>query len=931
MTRYLIIINILFSPFFNFESLAQSIEITGKVVDDSGEALRGVNVYFLNSFVGTATNANGEFILKANIRPPQVMIASMVGYKNFRDTIKSEGKFEKFIKLTESPIYGQEVIVSVSRIEENFLASPVTVEKLDAIEIANMSAANFYDGLGSVKGIDMNMQSLTLKLPNTRGFNNNTNYRFNQIIDGVNNVAPGLSFAAGNLFGSSQLDVESIELLPGASSALYGSGGMNGTLIINTKNPYDYQGLSTSFQAGLMNIGSVEYDHPTPYYDLNLRYAKAINRFAFKLTTSYLKADEWAASDYRNKRALDNPDSDRNSNPGYDGVNVYGDEFALNLKDIASTIADGYARNLGFEKGSSGYDSTYHLVLNIIPDQNVTRTGWKEVDLVDYDAKNLKTGLSLHYKVKPNLEAGLSGNYASGQAVYSAINRFSATNFSMWRLKSELKHDDYFIRYWYLKENSGKSYDAGAAGVLINEAWKPGSIWYQDFISGFLQSRLFGQSQENAFRFGRLLADNRDNRGNIQNPELPAIPLAGSPEFEQHFRSITQKTIGEGGASIKDFSSMGQIEGMYNFSNLLNGLNILAGFQYRHYRIDSDGTIFTDEPGNPILIYEWGTYAQYIGDFFNEKLKLNISGRYDKNENFKGRFTPRFSMVVNAGKKKDHFIRGSVQSAFRFPAISDQWLDTVTGNSRVVGGLASIQGKYGFFSNPTYPLVGANPITGIPDTTGGPFIIPEFRPETVLAFELGYKSIWFDDKFLIDASIYNNEYYGFHGAQLLVQDPFTENEQRYQTTISTNESVTSWGWSLGLDYQFPRGFSTGGNISYNGILSEKSAETGFQTRFNTPEYRFNLYLGNRHLNPRLGFKINYHWQQSFIWQASFGVGEIPAYSTLDAQISYRIPNIKSMIRIGGANLLNNYYVTSFGSSKIGGLYYVTFVYDQLFR
>jgi iron complex outermembrane recepter protein len=931
MYRYLIITNVLFLSYFNIsDAEAQPIEVNGRVVDPSGNGLKGVNVYFLNSFLGTATDDNGYFVLKANIKPPQVMIASMIGYKNYQDTIQSAGTFNKQIVLTESPIYGQELIFSASRIEENILASPVTVEKLDAIEIVNMPAPNFYDGLGRLKGVDMNVQSLTLKLPNTRGFNSQTNYRFNQIIDGVHNLAPGLSFAAGNLFGASQLDVESVELLTGASSALYGSGGMNGTLIINTKNPYEYQGLSLSFQTGLMNIGSEEYDRPTPYYDVNLRFAKSIKNFAFKVTGSYLKADEWAAVDYSDKSAQGGPGSGRNS-PGYDGVNVYGDEFSLNLKNISPIIADGYARNMGFEAGTPGYDSAYHLVFNLIPDQNVTRTGWKESELVDYDARNLKGGMGLHYKVTPGLEASLTGNYATGQAVYSAMNRFSANDFSLWGLKTELKHDDYFIRYWHLKENAGNSYDAGAAGILINEAWKPGAVWYQDFITGFLQSRLLGQSEENAFRFGRLLADNRDANGNIQNPELPAIPLAGSDEFGAHFRSITQKTIEEGGASIRDYSSMGQFEGMYNFSSILNGINILAGFQYRHYRIDSDGTIFTDEPGNPIKISEWGVYGQYIGNYFNERLRLNISSRYDKNENFKGRFTPRLSAVVNAGPRKKNFIRGSVQTAFRFPAISDQWLDIMTGNSRVVGGLASIQRKYDFFTLPTYPLVGGNSITGMPDTTGGPFKFTEFAPETVVAFELGYKSLWLDDRLLIDANIYNNRYHKFHGAQLLVQNPFTEDEKRYQTTISTDESITSWGWSAGVDYRFYSGFMTGGNMSYNGILSQRGAETGFQTRFNTPEHRVNLYFGNRNLTPRLGFKVSWYWQEPFIWQASFGVGEIPAYSSLDAQISFRLPSIKSVIKAGGTNLLNNYFVTSYGSSHIGGLYYITYSYDQLFR
>ena len=90
----------------------------------------------------------------------------------------------------------------------------------------------------------MTTSSLTFKTPSTRGFNGSGNLRFNQLVDGMDNQAPGLNFSVGGVIGLTELDVESMELLPGASSALYGPGGMNGTLLINSKNPFRYQGLS---------------------------------------------------------------------------------------------------------------------------------------------------------------------------------------------------------------------------------------------------------------------------------------------------------------------------------------------------------------------------------------------------------------------------------------------------------------------------------------------------------------------------------------------------------------------------------------------------------------------------------------------------------------------------------------------------------------
>ena len=281
-----------------------------------------------------------------------------------------------------------------------------------------------------------------MRFPNTRGFNGNTNYRINQLVDGVNNSAPGLSFSPGNIFGLVQLDVESVELVVGASSALYGPGGMNGTLLMTSKNPFDYEGLSISLQGGVMHFDN-DYDKdPSFMNDFSFRYGKKISdKVAFKITGGYLKADDWQASDYRNKLNLTNPNSGRWTDSGYDGVNVYGDEVTINLEDIEDQIAEGFADNLGHIEGTQEYDDAIELIRNAIPNKDLTRTGFKEVDLVDYNAENVKIGGSFHYNINDNLRSVLQFNYAKGSSVYSAQNRFSLNNFSIMitRLSYNLK------------------------------------------------------------------------------------------------------------------------------------------------------------------------------------------------------------------------------------------------------------------------------------------------------------------------------------------------------------------------------------------------------------------------------------------------------------------------------------------------------------
>ena len=381
-----------------------------------------------------------------------------------------------------------------------------------------ISAANFYDGLYQLKGVDMNVHGLTFSLPNTRGFNDYTNYRMNQIVDGVENVSPGLSFAAGNIFGLSQIDVKSVEMVVGASTALYGPGGMNGTLVMQSKDPFEYQGLSVSAQSGMMNIGSSSVDKPTPMFDFNIRYAKAFsNRMALKVTASYLTATDWHADDTRDRSDLNDLSLNRYTNPGYDGVNTYGDEslVSLNLKDVGPQVIDGIAESQGIAPGSPEYESLYNKAIVFFPDQIVTRTGWIESDLADDKTKNIRFAGSLHYFINQRTEVVGQANYAMGTSVYTAQNRFAAREFSILSGKVEINNPNYYARAWAVTENSGSSYDIGGAALRLNEAWKPSEAWFSDYLKAYTQTALISGDMNGAHQFARLVSDNRDPRTGI--------------------------------------------------------------------------------------------------------------------------------------------------------------------------------------------------------------------------------------------------------------------------------------------------------------------------------------------------------------------------------------------------------------------------------
>jgi len=926
---------LLFLSFASLIASAQTYVVNGSVTEEkNGLPLLGVHVAVLGNVQGTITDQQGNFRLETAISPPFTLQFSFVGFET--QIIEVDRSAQQInIQMKEEYLLGQEVTIAASRVEKSTLQSSLSVERLNLRDIQQMPMANFYDGLYQLKGVDMNVHGLTFQLPNTRGFNDYTNTRMNQIVDGMENIAPGLSFAAGNIFGVPQIDVESVEMVVGASTVLYGPGGMNGTLVMKSKDPFRHQGLAVSLQSGIMNIGSAVLDHPTPILNLDFRYSKVFgDRLAVKVVGSYLRATDWQAADYRDRSDLDDSSLNRLTNPGYDGVNVYGDEslVSLNLSEVGDDVIAGMAESQGYEPGSQEYEDLYNRAIPFFPDQDVTRTGWNESDLAENITENMRLGGSVHYLITEKLKVIAKANYAQGTSVYTAQNRFAARDFSILSGKLELNNPNFFVRAWGVAENSGPSYDIGGAALRLNEMWKPSEQWFTDYLGAYTQTALLSEDMQSAHDFGRLVADNRDpETGVVFDGTLPAFPLPGSEEFKQMMSDITSTNVNVGGAQVLDQSKMYQVEGMYDFSHLTDLVEVQLGVSQRLTIVDSDGTIFFDEPGDPIRINQFGTFLQLNKDLFKDRLRITGAFRFDKNQYFDAEYTPRFSLIVFLSEGKEQSIRGTFQTAYRFPSIQDQWVDLDAGIFRSIGGMEEVRDYYGFNTIPVYPMSGRNPVKDSIITGDGPIVLPPLLPEKVASTEIGYKGLFLGKKLFVDAYAYYNVYKGFEAVQLVAQlaeDTGGEDDMLYQTYMTTDEPVSSLGWALGLDYRFRNGILFRGNVAFNKLL-ENIDTPGVETRYNTPEYRANLSVAHPKIISQLGFAFNFHWQSAFLWESGFGAGDIPAYATLDGHLTYALPRIHTTLKLGATNMLNTYYTTSFGSAHIGGMYYFTIVYDDL--
>ncbi len=964
--------NLLAAPAFQQNSARTT--VSGTVIDaQTGESLAGVNIIVEGTMVGVATNSQGEFTLNINDEPPLTILVSIIGYRTREIVISEQNVSDLEIELSEETILGNDVVVSASRVEQSILEAPVSIEKMDIIAVNQTASPSYYQALSNLKGVDMTTSSINFQIINARGFNSTGNTRMVQLTDGMDTQAPALNFPIGNLNGPSVLDVESVEFIPGASSALYGPNAFNGILLVNSKNPFRYPGLSVNVQTGVNHIDSDatlgEPDGAQPMLDFSARYAKVINdKFAFKINFSYSQAEDWVGINYSDKNAVFTP-SGLSNNPAYDGVHLYGDDgsFNLGLLGLPSDNRTAIAQQISAQTGVPA--SVTEQYVASLPAQPVTRTGYREEFLVDHDANNLKAGGSLHYRLTDNLEASYTMNYGSGTSVYSGAQRYSLKDFYIHQHKVQFEGDNFMVRGYGTFENSGDSYIADFVGFSINDQYMPTTQWFGTygavFAGGLMGAAAEAQGGNPAYNPATVNAI-------LNNPQAVAQLHSaarstadanriqpGTDAFDTAYENALADVV-PNGARFDDQSRFLHVEGLYNFKNEISFVDLQVGASYRQYQLRSNGTIFDDADGG-VDINEFGGFLQASKALLDDRLQLTGSIRYDKNENFDGQFNPRISAVVKVADS--HNIRASYQTGFRNPTTQGQYIDLNVLTARLLGGLPYLADKYNVTQS-SYTLESVERFTDAlleaetpqEQVQAAGQLQPyqgfdPVRPEQIQSFEVGYKGL-LGNKLLIDAAYYYNIYDDFIAQFRVRQINSDFNDDgiiqageilapgadtlplllsgtalnTFQLYTNVEETVKSQGAVVGFEYSLPKSFLLSANYNWNELITDR--DEGFIFDFNTPEHKVNVSIENRRLTDQLGFKVSWRWQEEFEWTSSFASGMVPSVSTLDAQVTYRVPDLKSIVKVGGSNITNNQHILNYGGPNLGAIYYVSLTFDQ---
>jgi len=925
----------------------QLIEVSGIIKHtDTQKGIAGAQIQVEKTQDTAITNQDGSFTLRTRVKIPFRIVITKDGFAGQTTEILSLSN-KISIDLNPQNTIINEVVVSASRVPEKILKSPIAIEKIDIKTIRESPAASFYETLENVKGLQLLTSSLTLKVPNSRGFNSPNNFRFMQLVDGVDVQSATLGVPLGNAIGPTELDIQSMEITPGAASALYGMNAVNGLASLQTKDPFTSEGVSLYFRGGVNHVDNV--NHKTAALgESAFRIAKVINKnFAVKINGSYFSGIDWISDNHTdqnpNSLITANPNFSLANNPAEDLWNKYGDE-----RNNRTSVKVNY----------NGKPTTF----------NVSRTGYYEKDLISPEVKNIKFDAGLYYRFGDQWKTSYVYRYGLLDGTFQRGNKIRLQNATVQNHKVELTGKELTFRAYMSIENTGDSYNLKPLADNLDLTNLSNNNWKNIFQSA-LQDRLnSGVNLNDAFILARQEADkNRVVPGTTAFEQLKNT-IIGINNWDSANSGIAGAPA-TGGAKLDQRSRFYQGEITYDFSRFIKIFSLLAGADYRLYSITPDGNNFVDF-GRPVserniplpdgtfgknLIYQkYGAFAQLTKLFFNDKLKVNLALRADRNPEFETKFNPRVSLVYSPVNQ--HNFRVSFQNGYRFPSLFEALSFVNNGNVRRVGGLSMANEGLGYLEN-SYTLASIDQFIGAvnKDVDGGlsqnqaalknrnllaPANLPKLQPEKVNSFEIGYKSALFNSKLVIDWDFYYNVYEGFLG-QVEVAVPKNETigtdnavlamldrskQDRYRVYTNSNTTYKSLGTSLGIRYNLVKNYNVNVNVSYNDLISTNTSDL-FITAFNTPKWAVNLSFGNREVVKNIGFTVAARWQNSFLWESPLASGNIPAYYTIDAQATWRIPEIKANVKIGATNLLNRRYLQYAAGPEIGGLYYLAFTYD----
>ncbi|MEJ7828561.1 MAG: SusC/RagA family TonB-linked outer membrane protein [Segetibacter sp.] len=248
-------------------AFSQSRFITGRILDDKGEPVTGASVTIKGTTTGVSASSSGDF--RINAKSGDVLVISATNFSGTQVTVGNDESVS--VRLNRGGEQLSEVVVTALGIRRNRNQVAYAAQQVSGEEVSKTRSSNFINNLsGKVSGLELRQTntlggSTNVTLRGTKSITGNNQALF--VVDGVpfdntNTNSGGQRTGRGGFdYGNAAADInpddiESITVLKGAAaSALYGSRGSNGVILITTKK--GARGLGITVNSGI-SIGSID-------------------------------------------------------------------------------------------------------------------------------------------------------------------------------------------------------------------------------------------------------------------------------------------------------------------------------------------------------------------------------------------------------------------------------------------------------------------------------------------------------------------------------------------------------------------------------------------------------------------------------------------------------------------------------------------------
>lgn len=846
--------------------------------------------------------------MKSRLHPIHLIVCVVAGASGFIKAQSADSLFS--ISL--------DTVTIKSRWDGRALNMGQSRSMLDAADARQMGATNLYDAIEAMPGVQVTTAGLGFKVVNTRGFSNTTNVRFVQLVDGIDNQAPHIGAPIANALGANELDIASVELLPGAAASVYGINALNGVLNIHTRNPFEHRGLTVQQLSGVNHIR--DDLGPRYYQQSNFRYARVLHpKVAIKFNGGYMRGYDFIASDTTDLAGSLNSSLGLTGldNPALDEVNGYGNE------------------------------SSNRRILTLSGKQySVARTGYREEEVADYHLQNMKGDMGLYMRPRPGHELVYSINGALLNNIYQRSNRFRLQNYGLLQNSLSYTAPAFIAHAFWTTENTGRSYNLRSVAENMDRAHLSDNDWFADYSAAYNTAIGNGMDVSAAHHAARAAAD----AGRLQ---------PGTPAFEDKKTELTSINNWDQGAALRVRANLLQADAQVIWSELAPtlfqklGMELRTAADFRSYVIVPDGNYFINPEltGQDLVFKKAGGLVMVREKLLSQRLVLTGALRADKCDYFDWKLNPRLSAAYTGAGWS---LRGSYQSGYRFPSIFEGFSNVNSGGVKRVGGLPIMssgifESSYTRASIDAFQravvqavnnqgigqdsaiLLNANLLRKNPYTY--------LRPEHVQSVEIGGRGSILHQRIIVDVEAYFNSFRDFI-AQMEASVPLTgdpdsiafalfdkKQQQRYRLWTNSQTQVYTFGASLALNARLSRKFRAMGNIGYAQIAQTEDTD-GLEDGFNTPRWIVNASIIGADVWKPLGFSIGGRYQSRYDYVSFLVSGETPAYWTLDAAVSCRIPTAHLDLKLGASNLLDRPYRSMLGGPTLGAVYSVSVIWGM---